>query len=230
MVCDFLPQLCDDSALRPGKANNFYKMLTDDYSRIVAVDHLLTGHPPRVIPKLLEALQVSLDPVTPQDARVSFLKALSHSQTSQRSLLEASQETLLRALIRSGVREMCLLRLQQPDLTKDEEEWVANLCGSAMFDEEEGLEKMITEVCWSLGRNDAEPGGRAAAARTLAILALRRQHPCSTSPVQNICYHGTSLACLTKTEGCLHVLVDAMSDVARPVAADIAVVLSAIAT
>ena len=73
MVCDFLPQLCDDPALRLAKVKSFYKVLTDDYSRIVAVDHLLTGHPPRVIPKVLEALRVSLDLVTPLDARVSFL-------------------------------------------------------------------------------------------------------------------------------------------------------------
>ena len=53
MVCDFLPQLCDDPALRLAKVNHFCQVLTDNYPRTVAVVHSLIGHSTRMIPKVL---------------------------------------------------------------------------------------------------------------------------------------------------------------------------------
>jgi hypothetical protein len=221
-VCDVLPRLRDDPSLRVTKVKKFCQLLKDckrNGSLSVAVDHLLIAeHPPRVIPEVLEALQVSVDPATPTNARVGLLCTLLHPGS-----WGEVQGVFSRAMIRCGAREACLHRLQQPDLLKEEEMALTSLFQYG----EEDAEKMVIDVCLSLG--NAEPDERAAAARALAAFTGRFQLASFVIPVWGISFQADIIKCLIEREEILDVLVDAIGNVERPVAANITRVLAAIA-
>ena len=191
---DVLQRLCDESTDDPSDrlamAQQFRQELEHEYFIDLFVDRLLTSNGddglPRVVPTVLKALRLAVDPNTPQDVRVELLCAFAPG-----TRFNHNKARLVQALHRDGGHKICLNRLAQPDLSQLEQ-FAVRLIFEASCDakDRELRDTVIADLCLSLACPEPDDTG-AEAARSLAALVGRNRPWWSLHSVRAITFDGT---------------------------------------